>query len=94
MHHMIKKQLIVEVLESITCDMCGTTYILDPLAPDDKEVISINHTFGYRSAYFGDMVKLECDICEQCLYTLLESKGMLKHCCTSIYDDTLIKQEI
>ena len=41
MHHMIEKRMIVEVLESITCDMCGATYILDSLEPDDKEVISI-----------------------------------------------------
>ena len=52
------------VLESITCDVCGTTYDGDDLAV--QEFLQINYQAGY-GAELGDTNHIECDICEKCV---------------------------
>jgi hypothetical protein len=66
-----KEKRITKTLTSITCDKCGKTY-------DDKlelqEFLFINFVGGYSSV-FGDMLRVECDICQYCLKDFLDSFG-------------------
>jgi hypothetical protein len=59
----IKKSEEVEYIESITCDVCKTTYsdILDL-----QEFHHIDFVCGYNSR-FGDGTNVKCDICQGCL---------------------------
>lgn len=82
-----------EVITSMTCDLCGKeTIVEDGYDLDSTEVIKVVHSFGYKSQYFGDGTKLECDICEACLYTLLKSKEALSKCCRTSYDHLLYNE--
>ena len=54
-------------LESITCDRCKKV-ITDDF--ELQEIHSISFTGGYSSV-FGDMNRVDCDLCQQCLYELI-----------------------
>ncbi len=53
----------VELLEGITCDICGKTFT-DVM--ETQEFLSIDFYGGYNSI-FGDDNKVECDVCQYCL---------------------------
>jgi hypothetical protein len=55
-------------LQSITCDKCHKEY-LD--IRETQEFLSINFTGGYGSV-FGDMLTIECDICQYCLKEMID----------------------
>jgi len=52
---------------SITCDRCGKTF--DDMM-DMQEFHRVKFTGGYSSV-FGDMTKVECDLCQDCLKDLI-----------------------
>jgi hypothetical protein len=49
---------------SITCDVCGRGAALDDY--EGQEFISVDMVAGYGSV-FGDMNKVEFDMCQHCL---------------------------
>lgn len=54
-------------VESIECDRCETV-----LSEDDYGCCGIPHFHlsylgGYNSEYPGDLIQIECDLCEECL---------------------------
>lgn len=54
--------------EAVVCDVCKREF-----APDDLEAEEFHHvqfTGGYESV-FGDGTRVECDICQHCLKTLI-----------------------
>lgn len=65
-----KKKIITEVDESIECDVCHQTYGCEDESYEIQEFLHINFTGGYDSV-FGDMNKVECDICQHCVNRLL-----------------------
>lgn len=58
-----KKNIEIEVVSGVRCDICGKE-------PDDEmdaqEMVHLYHEGGYASI-FGDMSTVECDICQHCL---------------------------
>jgi hypothetical protein len=54
-------------MDSIICDRCKKEYT-DPL--EIQEFQSFDFTGGYGSV-FGDMNKVECDLCQYCLNELI-----------------------
>jgi hypothetical protein len=55
------------IIISITCDVCGKEY------DDQMDVQEFNHidfTGGYASV-FGDMARIKCDICQNCLKKMI-----------------------
>jgi hypothetical protein len=62
----------VDIIESITCDKCKETTLMDS---DDgqlsiQEFHHINFIGGYGSP-FGDMSKIKADICGGCLKVII-----------------------
>jgi len=58
----------VEEVESITCDRCKETY-------DDIMEIQEFHCIDFIGGYcsiFGDMVRVQCELCQYCLSEILE----------------------
>ena len=53
-------------VSSITCDVCGKTYIPDEDLMEFQEFIRLNFFGGYNSV-FGDMSHCTLDICQHCL---------------------------
>ena len=64
----------ITVTTGITCDRCKKTYDVDDYL-EIQEFHCIDFTGGYGSV-FGDMFKVECDICQHCL------KEMIGDICT------------
>jgi hypothetical protein len=60
----------VAIITGWTCDVCKTTYDVEDYL-EIQEFHSINFTGGYGSV-FGDMVKVECDICQYCLKEMID----------------------
>lgn len=60
------RQTVSQVV-SITCDVCKKDY--DDVF-DTQEFLSYNDTCGYGSV-FGDMNRIEIDICQHCVKDLL-----------------------
>lgn len=58
-------------LESVVCDKCKTVYSVDDVL-ELQEFHHISFTGGYDSV-FGDMTKVECDICQHCLKEMIGS---------------------
>ena len=75
MKNFIKQTKKVDVLESITCDICGKTYDLDTMGCqlEEQEFLYIDFSAGYNSV-FGDMNHIECDICQYCLKNMIDGK--------------------
>jgi hypothetical protein len=59
---------VVDILDSITCDVCKKTYD-NPL--DYQEFLQYKDTAGYGANWFQDMDSLELDLCEKCKFELL-----------------------
>ena len=58
----------VEKIVSITCDICGKTYMYDTKSDDISEIqefIHIKNNCGYGSI-FGDGDTVELDMCQHC----------------------------
>ncbi len=60
-----------EVIASMTCDVCGKTYLYDKDGNSDdvfeiQEFVHINFTGGYGST-FGDGDEIALDMCQHCL---------------------------
>ena len=67
---MIKFKRMVNIRDefySITCDKCGKTF------ENDLEIQEFHHIdyFGGYGSVFGDMNKVECDICQHCLKEMI-----------------------
>jgi hypothetical protein len=78
----IQKTTSIDNLQSITCDICGTTYSLESDVFKDnynydylemQEFLSIAFIGGYGSI-FGDGEHVECDICQHCLHKMIKGK--------------------
>lgn len=54
---------------SITCDKCGQTTGVDDIL-EYQEYYTIDFIGGVGSI-FGDMIRVECDLCQTCLEELL-----------------------
>lgn len=57
-------------LESVECDRCHRVISSHDLYTL-QEVLSLNISCGYGSKTWGDLHRVECDLCEQCLYDLI-----------------------
>lgn len=62
-----KVQTEVEVLVAVECDRCKKVYTD---IYEIQEFLCINFTGGYASV-FGDMNKIDCDICQHCLKEMI-----------------------
>lgn len=58
----------VNVVDTITCNGCAKS--ISPLYDD---LLQFDYTFGYNSEKFGDMIKCQFDLCEECIYNLVET---------------------
>lgn len=62
--------IVRQEIQSVTCDRCNKSW-----TPVDfieyQEAHYINFTGGYGSL-FGDMSKVTCDLCQNCLYDLIK----------------------
>ena len=65
-----KKKVITEETESIECDVCHQTYGCKDEMFEIQEFLHIDFVGGYQST-FGDMSRVQCDICQYCLERLL-----------------------
>lgn len=63
-----KKSILTPV--SVTCDKCGKTYDYEDDVLETQEFLNIDFVGGYSSV-FGDMVRVECDICQHCLKNMI-----------------------
>lgn len=63
------KTIIENVIESITCSVCKKTYEIENIE-EIQEFCHINFTGGYGSV-FGDMSKVQINICQHCLFEKL-----------------------
>lgn len=63
------------ITKSITCDICGKTYDLETLDGqlEEQEFLFIDFVGGYNSV-FGDMERIECDVCQYCLKNMIGGK--------------------
>lgn len=61
-------QKIVNTLIGITCDCCGDRHE-DVI--ETQEFLSFHTTAGYGNMAFGDMNKLDLDLCQYCQKKLL-----------------------
>ena len=61
----------VDVLDKIECDRCHQV-ISSKDNYDIQEVFSIDIHCGYGSKTWGDLHRVECDLCEQCIYELIK----------------------
>lgn len=75
---MIKtKKITVEkvIATSIKCDKCGKEYSYD-LGTEDgmeaREFSRVRYCGGYANTTFGDMTRVEYDICQYCFYSLVK----------------------
>lgn len=59
-----------DVLESIECDRCHRVIHGDDLFKI-QEVVSLDIRCGYGSKMWGDLHRVECDLCENCLFELI-----------------------
>ena len=61
-------------IESVTCDVCQTTY-------DDEmelqEMVFLDFITGYGSV-FGDGTKIDIDICQHCLKRMIDENTTQK----------------
>jgi len=57
----------VKYVSGIVCDKCNHV-IIDRM--ELEEMLNIDFTGGYASS-FGDGVKVQCDICHQCLFEMI-----------------------
>jgi transposase len=64
------KEIVVNDLEltSITCDCCGVTHT-DIF--EIQEFLTWEDTCGYGNRMFGDLNKVELDLCQVCTFELL-----------------------
>jgi len=67
------KTISVKIIEKVKCDKCG----FETDGDDMEEFLFIDFTGGYNSV-FGDMNKVECDICQNCLKALVGSYCRIK----------------
>lgn len=65
-HYKVKMEPIANV-EYIECDICGCKYDNEM---DLQEFHHIDFTGGYSSV-FGDMTRIKCDICQDCLKNMI-----------------------
>ena len=63
-----KEEQWVDLLESITCDKCGK--VVEDVF-EVQEAVSLVIHCGYGSKTWGDLSKVECDLCEQCIYEMI-----------------------
>jgi hypothetical protein len=66
MRNYLKKRKTIDVLESITCDVCKETFTDDL---DVQEMIMIDNIAGYGSV-FGDGNMVQLDMCQDCFRRL------------------------
>lgn len=58
-----------QVASTVQCDVCKRIYDLDAANDDIMEVnefLNVKFVCGYNSV-FGDLNRVECDICQHCL---------------------------
>lgn len=61
-----------EVVESITCDLCGITHYEDDNICLENLFASIDWTAGYDSKF--DMTNFKLDMCDDCINKLAKTK--------------------
>lgn len=60
-------QQIVNVVSNVQCDVCGR---VDSDQMEIQEYLHVNFRAGYSSV-FGDLNRVECDVCQHCVQRLL-----------------------
>jgi hypothetical protein len=68
----IKNHEMIEmvVVKGYICDKCGKKHYHEDIL-ETQEFLHIKFTGGYGSI-FGDMMLVECDICQHCLYEMIK----------------------
>jgi len=72
-----KKKLVKEVV-SVKCDKCGKDYSIEEDVFEIQEFHHIKFVGGYDSI-FGDGNKVECDICQSCLFETIKDICRIKN---------------
>jgi ribosomal protein S27E len=74
-YKVVKRGVEDSKLESITCDICGKTYDVNNCEDiyEIQEFHNIYFNGGYGSV-FGDGDRIECDICQNCLFKMIDGK--------------------
>lgn len=70
------RKFIKEPVE-IKCDICGNVYDIDDNIIETQEFLNIDFVGGYGSV-FGDMNRVQCDICQHCLYDMISKYAIIK----------------
>ena len=73
---MLHKQIVPQdIVTGFTCDRCGKSVNAENIDIEQSivyhEALHINFVGGY-SSIFGDGIKVECDLCQECLYDLIK----------------------
>ena len=66
-----RKRVNVREFAGYTCDRCRKFYDADDLF-EIQEFLNISFTGGFKSV-FGDMARVECDLCQYCVKDLIQS---------------------
>ena len=69
------REVLTPVVTGFTCDRCAL--VTDAESLDFQEALHIDFVGGYSSV-FGDGTRVRCDLCQDCLHTLIKD-----HCLTS-----------
>ena len=70
MRKYVKEMVSTEQLKVITCDICKKSFDVDNDVMQVQEFHCIDFVGGYGSV-FGDDVRIQCDICQDCLKKLI-----------------------
>lgn len=68
-----KEQAWHDVIDTIECDRCHKVIKSDSIENHFalQETFSIDIKCGYGSKTWGDLHRVEADLCEQCIYELI-----------------------
>lgn len=66
-----KEEQWVDIIDTLKCDRCGTNIDSGDIL-ELQECVSFHFTCGYNSTTWGDMSMVECDLCQECIYTLIK----------------------
>jgi hypothetical protein len=78
MKNIVTQEIVVkeELIDSITCDVCGATYTYNDFI-EYQEFFSFTQHCGYGSV-FGDCNIVQLDICQNCMKYILDNKSKIK----------------
>ena len=71
---LLKKIVSQEIVTGFTCDRCKKSVSAENINIEQSivihEALHINFVGGY-SSIFGDGIRVECDLCQECFYDFI-----------------------